>query len=112
MTYKVVPSIFAKDDKKSIIEYLSQYSVNAPVKFKNEMKRYFGIIGQTPDIFARYNANPAYRHVVVYGSYVMFYTVNETDKIVYVYRILHGAKTSSDYFNLSRPCACKYFFAV
>jgi len=92
MKYKVVPSFFAKDDKKSIVEYLSQYSTSAPVKFKNELKRYFAIISQTPDIFARYNANPAYRHVVVYGAYVMFYTVNETDMIVNVYRILHGAQ--------------------
>ena len=92
MAYRVVPSVYAKDDKNSIVTYLSQFSVGAPVKFKNELKRYFRIIGQTPDIFAKYNTNPNFRHVVVYGSYVMFYKVNETDKIVQVYRILHGAQ--------------------
>jgi len=101
MAYRVVPSIFAKDDKKSIILYLSQYSVNAPVKFKNELKRYIGIIARTPDIFASYNVNPAYRHVVVYGTYIMFYTVSDPDKIVRVYRILNGAQDIERILNLT-----------
>ena len=92
MAYKVKTSIFAKDDRKSITQYLSQYSSNAPIKFRNELKKYIGIVSQSPEIFSKYNASPNYRHVVVYGSYVMFYTVEESERIVYIYRILHGSQ--------------------
>ena len=92
MAYRVTTSTFAKDDRKSIVQYLSQYSANAPVKFRNELKKYIGIVSQSPEIFSKYNANPNYRHVVVYGSYVMFYTVEESKRIVYIYRILHGSQ--------------------
>lgn len=92
MKYSVKPSIYAKEDRKSITEFLEQYSATAPSKFKNELKRYIGIIGDTPYIFAEYRTNPDYRHVVVYGSYVMFYTVDEPTKTVHIYRILHGAQ--------------------
>ena len=92
MPYTVKPSIHAKEDLKSIVRYLSQYSVNAPSKFKSELRKYIQILSQTPLIFAAYDFNPEYRHVVIYGSYVMFYTVNETDKTVFIYRILHGAQ--------------------
>ena len=92
MAYTVKPSTFAKRDKKNIVDYLAQYSVNAPQKFKNELKKYIGIIGKTPNIFSVYNANPDYRHVVVFGSYVMFYTVDEASKMVFIYRILHGSQ--------------------
>ena len=92
MGYRIRPSMFAKYDKKSIVQYLSQYSVSAPAKFKEELKRYFGIISQMPDIFSKYSTDTDYRHVVVYGSYVMFYTVNDIAKTVYIYRILHGSQ--------------------
>ena len=92
MAYKIKPSLFAKEDRKDIAKHLSQYSVNAPIKFKNELKRYIGIVAQMPEIFSKYYANPEYRHVVVYGSYVMFYTVDEIEKIVYICRILHGSQ--------------------
>ena len=92
MAYTVKPSIHAREDRKNIVRYLSQYSVNAPYKFKNELKKYIQILSQTPLIFAAYNFNPEYRHVVIYGSYVIFYTVNEKDRTVFIYRILHGAQ--------------------
>lgn len=92
MSYQVKVSIFAKKDRLNITKYLSQYSVNAPRKFKNELKRYLNLIGEKPGIFAVFAANHAYRHVVVFGSYTLFYTVNEAEKIVMVYRILHGAQ--------------------
>ena len=92
MQYSVRTSIFAKEDRKSITRYLSQYSVNAPVKFRQELSKYIGIVGKMPYIFSVYNANPAFRHIVVFGSYTMFYTVNEAEKIVLIYRILHGSQ--------------------
>jgi plasmid stabilization system protein ParE len=92
MSYSVKPSRFAKEDRKNITVHLEQYSKTAPSRFNNELKRYIGILGETPYIFAEYSSNPEYRHVVVFGSYVMFYTVDEPLKTVYVYRILHGAQ--------------------
>ena len=92
MGYTVRTSTFAKRDKSSIVKYLEQYSVSAPIRFKQELENYIDLVSRTPYIFATYHADPRYRHVVVFGSYVMFYTVNEADKTVFVYRILHGAQ--------------------
>jgi len=58
MAYKVKTSTFARDDRRSIVKYLSQYSVNAPDKFRNELTKYIDIIGQSPEIFSKYYANP------------------------------------------------------
>ena len=92
MNYLVKPSSFAKEDKKNITVFLSQYSKTAPNKFIKELKRYIEILADTPLIFSEYHSNPYYRHVVVYGSYVLFYTVDESLNIVYIYRILHGSQ--------------------
>jgi len=92
MEYKIRISTFAKMDKKDIIQYLEQYSVNAPSRFEQELKKYIGIICENPYIFSEHYVNPNYRSVVVYGSYIMFYTVDELSNIVFIYRILHGSQ--------------------
>ena len=92
MNYTVIPSRFAKEDRKNITVFLEQYSKSAPSRFNNELKKYINILGDTPYIFSEYQSNPVYRHVVVFGSYVMFYTIDDELKAVYVYRILHGAQ--------------------
>jgi len=92
MNYSVIPSRFAKEDRKNITNHLGQYSKTAPSRFNSELRKYLGILGDTPEIFSEYNSNPSYRHVVVYGSYVVLYTVDESLKTVNIYRILHGAQ--------------------
>ena len=94
MKYQVKSSILAKADRQRITKYLAQYSTSAPEKFKQELKRYLDLIGEQPNLFAVFPANPNYRHVVVFGSYSLFYTVNETGKTVWVYRILHAAQNT------------------
>ena len=92
MSYTVIPSRFAKEDRKNITVFLEQYSKTAPARFNNELKKYISILGDTPYIFSIYQSNPEYRHVVVFGSYVVFYTIDDETKTVYIYRILHGAQ--------------------
>ena len=92
MSYTIKPSRFAKEDRKNITVYLEQYSKTAPARFRNELKRYIEILSETPYIFSEYQANQNYRHVVIFGSYVLFYTVDEAVKTVCIYRILHGAQ--------------------
>ena len=92
MKYTVKPSVYAKTDRKNIVQYLEQYSIAAPVKFKQALKKYIDIISDTPNIFSKYSADSSYRHVTVFGAYIMFYTVNEAEKTVLIYRILHGAQ--------------------
>ena len=92
MIYTVRTSTFAKEDRKNIAKYLAQYSVSAPRRFRQELKRYIKIVSHTPYIFSKYNADTNYRHVVIFGSYVMFYIASEEDKIVYIYRVLHGSQ--------------------
>jgi len=92
MNYTVTPSRFAKEDRRNITVFLEQYSKTAPKRFNNELKRYITILGNTPHIFFVFQSNPEYRHVVVFGSYVILYTIDDELKIVYIYRILHGAQ--------------------
>ena len=92
MTYEIKVSTFAKTDRQDIVRYLEQYSVNAPNRFKQELKKYIRIVCENPYIFSENYVNPNYRSVVIYGSYVMFYTVDETAKMIFVYRILHGSQ--------------------
>jgi plasmid stabilization system protein ParE len=92
MYYTVTPSRFAKEDRRNITVFLEQYSKTAPSRFNNELKKYINILGDTPYIFSEYQSNSEYRHVVVFGSYVIFYTIDDELKTVYVYRILHGAQ--------------------
>ena len=92
MKYTVKPSVFAKTDKKEIIKHLDQYSTTAPTRFRQALKKYLDIISDNPHIFSVYQASPAYRHVVVYDSYVIFYSIDEQTKIVLLHRILHGAQ--------------------
>jgi plasmid stabilization system protein ParE len=92
MAYAIKISAYAKIDRRNIVKYLAQYSVNAPLRFKHELKKYIEIITQTPSIFATFEYAPKYRHVVIFGSYVMFYAVDETSKTVFIYRVLHGSQ--------------------
>jgi len=92
MKFAIKTSTHAKNDRKSIIKYLSQFSVNAPIKFKQELKKHIDFVASTPNMFSKWEPNPRYRHVVIFGSYVMFYTVDETTKTVFIYRILHGSQ--------------------
>jgi plasmid stabilization system protein ParE len=92
MSYVVKPSRFAKEDRNDITHHLERYSKTAPTRFNKELKKYIEIISDTPHIFSVYQSRPKYRHVVVFGSYVMFYTVDESLRIVCIYRILHGAQ--------------------
>ena len=92
MKYNVKVSTHAKNDKNEIVKYLSQFSVNAPVKFIQELKNYITFLHSTPNMFSIWNSNPDYRHVVVFGSYVMFYTVDDAAQTVFIYRILHGSQ--------------------
>ncbi|MDR1703674.1 MAG: type II toxin-antitoxin system RelE/ParE family toxin [Clostridiales bacterium] len=96
MAYTVKSSNEAKADKRNIVTYLSKFSVNAPIRFKQELTRYSKMLVQTPHIFAVFQAKPKYRHVVIFGSYAMFYTVDEATKTVLIYRIIHGARDTDN----------------
>ena len=92
MKYKVKTSTHARDDRQNIVKYLSQFSASAPAKFKQELKKYIEYLHSTPNMFSTWESNPNFRHVVVFGSYVLFYVVDEATKTVFVYRILHGSQ--------------------
>jgi len=89
---KIKTSVYAKADRKAIVKYLSQVSVTAPIKFRQALKKHISIIASSPHIFSRCDFNPNYRHVVVFGSYVLFYSVDEVSNEILIYRILHGSQ--------------------
>ena len=91
MKYKIVPQKSALQDFNGILEYLLQFSPNTPRKFSAEYKRLTKLLKDSPYLFEKYKYNEAYRKMVVF-DYLAFYKVDEENKHIKIYRILHGAQ--------------------
>ena len=89
--YKVELSIQAKEDYKSIIKYIKYKLLESNIAeiIKNEINtlkynpQKFAIINY--DIIKQYK----FRKLII-KNYIVFYRINEEEKIVNVERILHG----------------------
>ena len=89
MKYTIRYSIFARADVSEIKQYLSQFYPGTPQKFVSQLKEGVAMLKTTPKMFEVYETNPLYRKMVV-QSYVVFYRVEEKEKTVFIYRVLHG----------------------
>ena len=90
MIYKVRFSPFAKEDKKEIKTYLSNFYPGTPRKFTALLKKQITFLKENPYIYSEYPGNTNYRRVLI-GNYDIFYKINEAEKKVDVYRILRAS---------------------
>ena len=91
MKYKIHYSVFAKQDVKEIKSYLAQFYPGTPQKFIEELKKCIEFIKNNPKLYEVYDNNPTYRKMVIL-DYIAFHQINESEKSVPLYRILHGKK--------------------
>ena len=96
--YKVLIQQAALDEFDDIVEYLSQYSEKAALKFKEE---WFACIAALEDGIVEYglsrfeNLGGAGYHSVFFGDYVLLYFKDEDTKTV-----AHIFHQKQDYANL------------
>ena len=91
MNFKVVLLPGAKQNLQEIDEYLSQFYESTPAKFFKELYKKLSMLKDHPHIGSPYLPNPKYRKIGV-GDYLVFYTVDEAQRIVEVHRVLHSRR--------------------
>jgi plasmid stabilization system protein ParE len=76
---------------EEIRTYLSQYYESTATNFFRLLKKEIQLLKEDPNICKIYDDDPDYRTQTV-GSYLVFYSINEDDKIVEIHRILHYSR--------------------
>jgi plasmid stabilization system protein ParE len=80
----------AKEDKKQIRNYLRQFYPGTPIRFSADLKKNIAAIKDNPYMWPEYPEYPVYRRMFC-GNYLVFYKVNDDDKIVEIHRILRAS---------------------
>ena len=95
MAYKIYQSNDSIRDYYGILEYLTEnlFAPGAAVRFHNELESCYTRLKEHPFIYAVCRnedlAAKGFRLATVM-RYIVFYKVDEQDKIVRIHRILHG----------------------
>jgi addiction module RelE/StbE family toxin len=97
MKYKLKFLESAKNDKEGIKRYLNRYYPSTYKNFIEKLKNCIENIKEMPYMYPEYEYYPHYRKAVV-GNYLVFYKVNEENKIVEIQRILPGTWDLARYF--------------
>ena len=85
-------------DRTEIRAYLAQWGENTVKKFFFLLKKKIERLKKFPYSCPVYEDDPDYRRLVV-EEYLVFYIVNEEDKIVEIHRIFHGSQDISRQLN-------------
>ena len=80
----------ARNDLREIHEYLSEFGENPNKKFRASFEKFCCQIVDTPQMFNKYEHNPNFRMAAIIFEYLIFYQVDEKNKKVKIYRVLHG----------------------
>ena len=90
MMYKIKYLPLAVQDLNEIARYLSGFYPNTASRVLKELREKITKLGATPKMCEVYRLDPAYRRLVV-DQYLVFYRVNDENKIVEIHRVLRGA---------------------
>ena len=85
-------------DRDNIKIYLSQFYAGTVNKFFELLKKRTAKLKSYPFSCPVFEDDPDYRKLVV-GDYLVFYMVNEDEKIVDIHRILHTSRDISRYLS-------------
>ena len=93
--YKVELSIQAKEDYKSIIKYIKYKLLESNIaeRYAELIKNEINTLKYNPQKFAiiNYDIIKQYKfRKLIIKNYIVFYRINEDEKIVNIERILHG----------------------
>ena len=89
MKYRARFLITAKQDREAIKAYLNQFSTKAYTRLFAKIKRNIEYVKSNPYIYEVYERRPKFRRMVV-EDYLVFYQINEGEKLIEVHHILHG----------------------
>jgi len=92
VAYEVKLLSLAENDLDEICQYLSQFYPGTPGRFLDVLEKDFYHLSLSPKMFPKYEYNSEYRKVVI-GDFLAFYKIDEANKQVYIYRILHGKRS-------------------
>jgi len=84
-------------DRAEIKAYLDKYYESTVRNFFVLLKERIGQLKEFPYSCPTYEDDPDYRKLVV-GDYLVFYMVNEADRIVEIHRIFHGSQDIKRHF--------------
>jgi plasmid stabilization system protein ParE len=86
----------AEDDLDEICEYLSRFYPGTVERFLEVLEESFDHAAYNPRMYQSYEWNKKYRRIVA-GDYLAFYKIDDDEKRVDVYRILHGKRNIPEY---------------
>ena len=95
MEYRIIITSKARSEIENIFDYIASElkNKNAAIRLKNKIKKNIRSLKKMPQRFAeiekKNNLNNIYRRIVV-DNYVILYTVNEKEKLVYIAHIYYG----------------------
>ena len=82
----------ARDDLKEAHNYLSEFGVTPPGKFRESFKKFCAQVESMPYMFCKYEQNQKYRRAILDYDYLVFYQVEDSSGRVKVFRVLHGKR--------------------
>ena len=94
MSYRVAFLTQAQQDMDDIEAYLSQFYPGTVHRFFEKLKKQVLILEQMPYSCPSYEDDAYFRKVVV-EEYLLFYSVDETERRVVVHRIFHVSRDIS-----------------
>jgi len=90
MTYKIKYLPLAVQDLNDIARYLSSFYPETARRVLKEMREKITKLGDTPKMCELYRLDSTYRRMVV-DQYLVFYRINDENKVVEIHRILRGS---------------------
>lgn len=81
----------SKEDVRTIVRYLAQYSVGSARRFSEELKEQTKILTEFPARFPVFDRIPALRKMVV-GKAVVFYSIQEELLRVDIIHVAYGGQ--------------------
>jgi plasmid stabilization system protein ParE len=90
MKYTIHFLKLAQDDLKEILSYLSQFSPSTARNFPADLRSRIDLLKSMPLMCEQYHDDPFYRKMIV-GDYLVFYHVDDGERVVEIHRILHGS---------------------
>mgnify|MGYP000944865976 FL=1 len=98
MKYKLIYMDLVLDDMAAVKRYLSGFYPGTWPRFSQKLEDGISALSSMPYICEAYRSGSDYRCLVV-EDYLVLYKVNETEKAVYIHRILHGSRDIQRFLN-------------
>ena len=98
MEYKLQYMDLALQDMAGIKEYLSGFYPDTWTRFWEKVMDKTALLASSPYMCEAYQPNPNYRRLIV-ENYLVFYKVNDSEKTIYIHRVLHGTRNIQQYLD-------------